>query len=206
MKLPKNLRYLAKGKRGIIYTGILNGKKVSIKKKNPDSEAIGRLKNEAKFLKILNKYGVGPKLLKSGKDYIIYNYVEGIFLPEFLETEKSLIKKKKVIINILKQARIQDKLKINKLEFTRPLKHILIKYPKVTILDFERCYYTEHPKNVTQFSQYLIKNNLMENDIKVFQNYKENQTEKNFKEILKLIKKKKKKLDGAAHCVNIFIW
>ena len=46
----------------------------------------------------------------------------------------------------------------------------------------------------------------MENDIKVFQNYKENQTEKNFKEILKLIKKKKKKLDGAAHCVNIFIW
>ncbi len=188
----KEIEYLAKGKRGIIYTGMLNGEKVSIKKKHPDSEAIGRIKNEAKFLKILNKYDVGPKLVKTGKDFIVYIYVEGDFLPEFLEKEKSKEKKRKVLVSILKKARTLDKLKINKLEFTRPLKHILIKYPKVTILDFERCYYTEHPKNVTQFSQYLIKNNLMENDIKVFQNYKENQTEKNFKEILKLIKKKKK--------------
>ena len=188
MAIPKNLKYLAKGKRGIIYTGILNGKKVSIKKKNPDSEAIGRLKNEAKFLKILNKYNIGPKLLKSGKDYIIYSYVEGEFLPEFLKKEKSKIKKQRVITNILKQARILDKLKINKLEFTRPLKHILIKYPKVTILDFERCYYTESPKNVTQFCQYLIKNNLMKNDVRVLQQYKENQTEKNFKEIKKIKK------------------
>ncbi len=192
--IPKNVtnkEYLAKGKRGVVYIGLLNEKKVSIKEKNPNSEAIERLKNEAKFLKILNGHNIGPELLKSGKDYIIYTYVEGIFLPEFLEKEKSPIKKKRVIINLLKQARTLDKLKINKLEFTRPLKHVLVHYPKVTILDFERCYYTENTKNVTQLCQFLISRNLMEKDIETLQNYKEKQTEKNFKEIIKKIKKKK---------------
>ena len=187
LKKVTNIEYLTKGKRGIIYTGILNGKKVSIKKKNPDSEAIGRLKNEAKFLRILNEYNIGPKLIVSGKNYIIYSYVEGEFLPEFLEKEKSKIKKQKIILKLLKQARTLDKLKINKLEFTRPLKHVLIKYPKVTILDFERCYYTENTKNVTQLCQFLISRKLMKKDIEVLQQYKENQTEKNFKEIIKKI-------------------
>jgi len=187
----KDIEYLAKGKRGVVYTGILTGKKVSIKKKHPDSEAIGRIKNESKFLKILNKHKIGPLLLKTGKDYIVYKYVEGIFLPEFLKKEKSKEKKRKVLVTILKQARTLDKLKINKLEFTRPLKHVFVKYPKVVIIDFERSYYTETPKNVTQFCQYLIKGKYMENKVKTFKNYKENQTEKNFKEILKLIKKEK---------------
>jgi len=189
----KGIEYLAKGKRGVVYTGILNGEKVSIKKKHPGSEAIGRIKNEAKFLKILNKYKVGPLLLKFGKNYIIYRFVEGIFLPEFLKKEKSKEKKRKVLINVLKQARTLDKLKINKLEFTRPIKHVIIKYPKVTIIDFERSHYTEKPKNVTQFCQFLIKSKLMRNNLKILQQYKKEQTEKNFKEILKLIKEKKKK-------------
>ena len=154
MDIPKNIKhieYLSKGKRGIIYTGALNGQKVSIKTKHPDSEAKGRIKNEARFLKVLNKHKIGPTLLKSGKNYLVYKYVEGTFLPEYLKEEKSREKRKKVIINILKQARVLDRLKINKLEFTRPLKHIFIKYPKVTIIDFERSYHTEKPKNVTQF-------------------------------------------------------
>ena len=195
MPIPKDIKeitYLAKGKRGVIYTGILKGEKVSIKKKHPDSEAIGRIKNEANFLKILNKYKIGPELIRTGKDYLVYIYVEGVFLPEFLKKEKNNERKNKVLINILKQARILDKLKINKLEFTRPLKHVFVKYPKVVIIDFERSYYTKNPKNVTQFCQYLIKGNYMKNNLKVFKNYKENQTEKNFKEILKLIKEKRK--------------
>ena len=190
MNIPKNIKdikYLSKGKRGVIYTGILNNQRVSIKTKNPNSEAKGRIKNEIKFLKELNKYKIGPTLVKSGKDYLIYNYVEGMFLPEYLKKEKSKEKKKKVIINILKQARVLDKLKINKLEFTRPLKHIFVKYPKVTIIDFERAYYTEKPKNVTQFCQFLIIAKLMKNNVEVLKNYKKYQTEKAFKEVLNLL-------------------
>jgi predicted Ser/Thr protein kinase len=147
----EDVKYLAEGKRGIVYTGIYKKQKVAIKTKKPESLAKNRLKNEAKFLKILNKHKIGPKLLKSGKDYIIYKFIEGILLPEFLGKEENKKKKKETIIKILKQARTLDKLKINKLEFTRPTKHIFIKNSRITIIDFERSYYTDKPKNVTQF-------------------------------------------------------
>ncbi|MCD4759920.1 hypothetical protein K8R33_03460 [archaeon] len=187
-KTIKNVKYLAKGKRSLVYTGQYKKKKVTIKVKNPDSKAIQRMQNEAKFLKILNKYGVGPKLISSGKNYLIYEFVEGVLFVDYLEKNKKVFP---IIKKILDQCRILDKLKINKLEFTRPKKHIFIKDKKIVMIDFERCYKTNNPKNVTQFCQFLIKNKLMKKNIKVLKNYKAKQTEKNFKEILKLIKKEK---------------
>lgn len=184
-KSIKNIKYLAKGKRSKVYTGIYKNQKVSIKIKHPDSKARDRIKNEAKFLKILNKYNIGPKLISSGKEYIIYKYVDGELFIDYLKNKE---KKTDIIKKILKQCRVLDKLKINKLEFTRPIKHIFIKNKKVTIIDFERCYKTDNPKNVTQFCQFLISRKLMKKNIKVLQKYKETQTEKNFKEIIELIK------------------
>ena len=186
-KTIKNVKYLAEGKRSVVYTGYYKGQKVAIKTKHPKSEAERRLANEAKFLELLNKHKVGPTLLLKGKDYIIYKFVDGKLLVDYLKENKEVFP---IIKKILDQCRILDKLKINKLEFTRPKKHIFIKNNKVTMIDFERCYKTENPKNVTQFCQFLMKNNLMKNDIKVLKDYKEAQTQKNYKEILKLIKKK----------------
>ncbi|MBT4334533.1 hypothetical protein HOD61_01830 [archaeon] len=183
----KNIEYLSKGKRGIIYKAEYKGKRVSIKTKLPSSSAKGRIKNEGKFLKILNKYKIGPKLIKNKNNYLMYEYIEGEFLPTFLEREQDKKIRRKIIIKILKQVRTLDKLKINKLEFTRPLKHVFIKNGSVTMIDFERCYYTESPKNVTQFCQFLINRKLMAKNINLLQQYKENQTEKNFKEILRTI-------------------
>jgi len=183
----KNIEYFSKGKRGIIYKAIYKGKKVSIKTKLPSSNAEGRIKNEGNFLKILNKYDIGPKVIKNGKNYLMYEYVEGEFLPDFLEKETNKKKKKKIITKVMKQARVLDKLKINKLEFTRPVKHVFIKNEKITMIDFEKCYFTDSPKNVTQFCQFLINRKLMKKNIKLLKKYKEKQTEKNFKEILRTI-------------------
>ena len=48
----KGKKFFAKGKRGFIYTGYLGRKKIVVKEKNPSSFALGRIKNEAEFLKI----------------------------------------------------------------------------------------------------------------------------------------------------------
>ena len=190
-KTIKNPKYLAEGKRSIVYTGYLNSQKVSIKTTHPKSEAKGRISNEAKFLKKLNKYNIGPTLLSKGKEYIVYKFVDGILFPEYLEENK---KPFPIIKKILEQCRTLDKLKINKLEFTRPTKHIFIKNNKVTIIDFERCYETNNPKNVTQFCQFLMKKNSEKyvklNKLKfrkILKEYKNNQTETNFKEIIKFL-------------------
>ncbi|MFA5141697.1 MAG: HemK2/MTQ2 family protein methyltransferase [Candidatus Woesearchaeota archaeon] len=151
----KELRFFAKGHRGYIYTGKIGTKKVAIKLKNPKSKASGRIQNEVNFLKVLNKKDIGPNLVKSSKDYFVYEFIEGIFLPKYIqENTKEPIKK--VLVDILKQCHEMDLLKVNKEEMHNPYKHIIIDskgHP--TLIDFERSLKTAKPHNVTQFCQYL---------------------------------------------------
>ena len=145
-----NPKLFSKGKRGLIYTFEKNKKIFAIKIKNPDSEAIARIQNESNFLQLLNKYKVGPKLIEADKDYIVYKFIEGKTLKEFLKIKKL---NKKIVNKIIKQCKILDKLKINKEEMHKPLKNIIIKKNKPVLIDFERCHYTSRPKNVNQFKE-----------------------------------------------------
>jgi release factor glutamine methyltransferase len=210
----KNIKYLAKGKRGFVFKGELKNKLVGIKIKNPESEAILRVENEINFLKLLNKKGIGPKLLFFGEDYLVYEFVEGVNISEFFnakENNNKNIKKlnngknKKIILkiikNILNQMFTMDKLKINKEEMSHPHKHIIIdsKY-KPVLIDFERVHYTINPSNVTQFSDFLISKHvstiLKKNNIKINKNkiinaakqYKKQPNQNNFNKIVELIK------------------
>ena len=201
IKLDKvsNLRLHAKGKRGLIYTGIYKKKKVAIKIKNPKSKAIGRIKNEAKFLKIVNKKHIGPKLLDSNNDYIIMEFIQGKLILEFFKksSNKNILK---VINNMFEQLFILDKLSINKQEMHHPIKHIIIKNNKPFLIDFERAKYSNKTHNVTQFCQFLIRDNVRKqlskkgikinrkNIIKAAKQYSKNKTRKQLKEILNLIR------------------
>ena len=76
----ENIHYFAKGKRGMVYTAILDksklvkthfpGKKnivkVAIKVKREDSKALGRTENEVKWLKKLQKEAICPRFLFNG--------------------------------------------------------------------------------------------------------------------------------------------
>jgi len=56
------------------------------------------------------------------------------------------------------------------------------------MIDFERCYYTEKPKNVTQFCQFLLLiNKIKPEAIEILKKYKKDESEENFKRILKAI-------------------
>jgi len=79
-----------------------------------------------------------------------------------------------------------------------PYKHIIIENKKPFLIDFERAYETQNPKNVTQFCQFLMSNAVEEvikykidkkELIKILKQYKKSQTEKNFKVILNYIKR-----------------
>jgi len=168
LKEVKGITYFTKGHRGLLYIGNYKNKKVVIKTERKDSEAIGRVENEINYLKILNKKRIGPKLLFFDKKftYFVYEYVDGIFFPIFLEhcskKNKTLIKK--IIRNVFIQCFRMDKLKTDKEEMHHPYKHIVIekKSKKPVLLDFERCHKTKEPKNVTQFSSYIISSSMME--------------------------------------------
>ena len=74
------MKIYAKGKRGIVY----KKDKVCIKEKNPRS-AVDTLRNEAKYLQILNKKAIGPKFIKYDNKRLYREFVEGITIKEFLE-------------------------------------------------------------------------------------------------------------------------
>ena len=159
----RNKEYLAKGKRGVVYTAdwiTEDGKqiRVAIKEKRESSEAVGRIENEAKFLKILNKYNIGPVYLDSGKDWLMYKFVEGKPILDFIEenSKENIIE---VLKEVLSQCKKMDDLGINKEEMHHPYKHILVG-EKVVMIDFERCRYSEKVHNVTQFIQFLTSTKL----------------------------------------------
>lgn len=203
----KNLKYFAKGKRGLVFTGVYKGKKVGVKINNPESSAIMRVENEADFLKLLNKKGIGPKLLLHGKGFLAYEFVEGRNIADFLnnlEKDSKNSDKNKMIISIIKktmkQLHIMDKLRINKQEMSHPHKHIIIgKNNNPVLIDFERCKYTLNPGNVTQFCDFLASNNILailkNNKIEINKNkiidaakqYKKQQNKNNLNNIINSI-------------------
>jgi len=194
----KSIKKFARGHRGILYKACLKKKEVVIKTKKPESKAKGRIANETKWIKILNKYNIGPKLLFSGKGYFAYEFVKGDFILDFIKksNKEDIIK---TIKNVFNQLYIMDKINMDKEEMHHPLKHIITDKNPV-LIDFERCRKTIKPKNVTQFCQFVtssltcpllklkeIKIN-KDNIIMLAKKYKKDMSRKNLNQILNLIK------------------
>ena len=151
------MQYLARGKRGIVYLAKLKNKVVAIKIKRKDSAALNPINNEVHWLKRLNKYKIGPRLISYGKNYLIMEYINGEKFIDYFKKNRGKKILNKVIFDIFNQCYKLDKLKVNKYEMHNPIKHIIIKKNKAVLIDFERCGKSRKPKNVTQFCQFLLK-------------------------------------------------
>lgn len=166
----EHIRYFAHGRRGNIFTGILDKSKfikthlsrpnvmtVAIKVKRPESQAQDRMRNEAKWLGILNKQGIGPEFLFEGEDYLVYRLVEGDYIIDWIQKNDPRAIQK-VLSLLLQQCFTLDKLGVNKEELHRPLKHIIIgKDGFPVLLDFERCTETKIPHNVNQLVEFICR-------------------------------------------------
>ena len=146
-----DIKFFAKGKRGLIFTAKYKKKKVAIKIKNPESTAFGTVVREAKMLKEVNKHNIGPKYLFHSPKFLVYEFVEGKYLKDLIQSKniRSICKK------IFEQCFQLDLLHINKEEMTRPYHHAIVKGNKVTFIDFERARKGREAHNVTQFCTFV---------------------------------------------------
>jgi release factor glutamine methyltransferase len=189
---------IAKGHRGIVYKGEYKNEIAAIKRQSPESAAIGRMENEARWLKVLNRKGIGPKFYFSDNDYFVSEYIDGIIISDFLKQETSKHKIHLVLAEVLRQCFVLDNMRVTKEEMHNPYKHIIIREGKPVMIDFERTHFSEEPKNVTQFCQYIMSKQkiLNEKGFKIHKlkmqaaakNYKEDMSRKNLATILHLIK------------------
>ena len=81
-------------------------------------------------------------------------FVKGTRIIEWAKTsEKEDLRK--VLLDVMKQCRKMDIMRVSKEEMHNPWKHIIIDKAPIMI-DFERCHVDITPKNVTQFCQFLM--------------------------------------------------
>jgi len=188
---------IARGHRGVVYLCRYKGKKAIRKEERKDSGAINRIQNEVFWLKRLNKHKLGPKIYFAGENYFICEFIEGKRIIDFL---KDSVKPKKIILDILKQCRIMDKLNIDKKEMSNPYKHIIVNKNKAVLIDFERAKFSLRPQNITAFFAFLTSNKinsiLKNKKIKIekdeltglLKEYKKDYSEKSFNQLMKKIK------------------
>lgn len=210
-KLLRNIHYFAEGKRGVVYTAefdrnLLIKKQVPVKKRTitvavkvrkKESKAADAIASEVLWLKVLNERNIGPRLLFSADEYVVYEFVDGEYIEGWLPTA-SKVEIQKILKSVFQQCYALDKLKVNKEEMHHPLKHIIVKDGDATLIDFERSYETAKPHNVTQFADYVGKHRptLVKKGFdfslkelrEAAAKYKEKYGKEEFDEILRLVK------------------
>ena len=176
-------KFFAKGKRGFVYKGEIKGKKVVLKK---EAKNLGRINNEVFWLKKLNKYDIGPKLLDFGDGWFICEFVKGKPLNKWVAGKSNY---KKVLKQVLLKCRVMDKLKVNKFEMHRPFKNVLVFKNKAKLIDFERCKFSLKPKNVTQFFQFVINALKLDrkNILPLIKKYSKDYSDRSFRELAKIL-------------------
>ena len=155
-----NLRYFDEGWRGIIFTGLIKGKTVAVKTMSKTSNV--KTMPEAKWLKLVNKHGIGPRLRAVGRGWLAYDFVDGEPIGRWLKRAKP-VEIRQVFKEVLNQCFTLDEAGIAKEEMSNPYKHLRVQAPetshaqtRVTMIDFERAHTSKKPKNVTQFCSYII--------------------------------------------------
>lgn len=148
-----SIAFLDRGKRGMIFTGCLDNKKVAVKIKRPSSKAVDKVKNESRWLREMNKLGIGPRLLFSSDDYVAYEFAPGNMILDYCKdaSKRDILN---VVTEVFRQCFVMDSHKVDKEEMHHPVKHIVIG-EQVVMIDFERMHVSVRPKNVTQFCQFV---------------------------------------------------
>lgn len=148
-----DIKYLAKGKHSIVLNGKFDGENVIVK-----TGIAQYIEKEVFFLDKLKKESFVPKMFFYSKNYVVREKFSGQIILDFLESssKSSTIK---VFNEVLKICFRLDELEINKDEMTNPYKHIYVFDDlSVKMIDYERSIFSENPKNLRQFLQYVRRN------------------------------------------------
>jgi release factor glutamine methyltransferase len=155
----KQLKYLTRGKRSWIFKGNFGKKDCVAKVKRPDS-AVNSPAKEGKVLRVVNKLGLGPKLLYASKDFVVYEYVPGRYFEDVLAAATTKAKKA-LFRQLFEQAFVLDCAGLAKEEMLRPLKNAIVTPAgKVVMIDFERTHMVKKRHNVTQLCTFAAQSGI----------------------------------------------
>ena len=194
---------LGKGYVGVVVLAKRGSKQVALKIRRMDSQR-SEMEQEARFLKLVNTVGVGPKMIDSSKNFLVMEYLDGVKIGEWIKQLSGVGRSKKLKTAIRKI--LQDCYKLDMLDFdhgelSNISKHVIVGDSKTSIIDFESSSTERRPSNVTSIAQAIYigsgiaknvqkiyKNPPKNQIIQALKNYKKEKTEESFESLLKTLK------------------
>lgn len=196
------LHVLGKGYVGIVVLAKQNQKKVALKIRRTDSQRDG-MRNEAKLLEITNKAKAGPKVIKSSKNFLVMEYLDGEKIFDWIKQLKGMgasKKLKKTVKKVLEDCYRLDQFGLDHGELSSISKHVIVG-KKTSLIDFESASTSRRVSNVTAACQAIFigsgiskmvkkiyKIPPKSKMIKVLRKYKNEQTRESFDDVLKVLR------------------
>ena len=193
---------LGKGYVGIVVLGKIGRKKVAVKIRRNDSPR-KNLKKEAKLLKIINEYKIGPKLVAFSKNFLVMEYLDGEKIGDWvvdLKKKGDSSRLKTIIKKILEDCYRMDRIGLDHGELSNLSKHVIIG-KRITIIDFESSSMNRKVSNVTSATQALCIGSGIskiisrvyripkkQKMITVLRRYKQEETRDSFENLLSVLK------------------
>ena len=150
----KNLSFVAKGYRGVVFKGELSGRPVAVKVPRSDVSKQNLPQKECSFLKHLDRClkekNPAPAPLLCASDFLVMEWIEGI---PFLEAYR--VYGKPVILSALESCYLLDSCGVEHSEI-KGEKHLLYDGKRVRIIDFESAKFKDKPRNLLQFIGYHV--------------------------------------------------
>ena len=148
---------LGKGYTGVVVLAKIGSKRVALKIRRTDSPRAS-MEKETILLRAANKVGVGPKLIKSSKNFVIMEYLDGKKIFDWVKELKgkgSASKLKRVINKILSDCYSLDAAGLDHGELSNITKHVIVGR-SITMIDFESSSLERKVSNVTSATQAIF--------------------------------------------------
>lgn len=150
-----NLNLLGKGCVSLVVKGIHEGKEVAVKIRRTDADR-ATMDREGEFLKLANRVGVGPRFIRSSKNFLLLELIQGLNIFRFIDGEDDKEKVASIAREVLEQCHKLDSIGLDHGELSDMREHVIIGDSKVTIIDFESASVDRRVSNVTAATQYLF--------------------------------------------------
>jgi len=149
-------KVLGKGTVGIVVKAVFSGGLyVAVKIRRTDASRETLLK-EARILRLVNSVKVGPPLRAFSRNFLVWDYVDGMPLDEWAITA-SASELRRVIRLVLEQLWRLDTIGVSHNELSRFKDHILVgKNGTPVIVDFESATTGKYYSNLPQFLSFLL--------------------------------------------------
>lgn len=151
------LNVLGKGYTGIVILAKIGSKKVALKIRRTDSPRAS-MENEAMLLEAANKVGAGPRLIKSSKNFVAMEYLDGKKIFDWvrdLEGRGKAVKLKQVIRKVMTDCYRLDMAGLDHGELSDITKHVIVG-KATTMIDFESSSLERKVSNVTSATQAIF--------------------------------------------------